>query len=73
MPAILLVVKHYELDVQNAQQLIRIARETATPGTSIRTARGATAGGDERKLRGLPVIGRGVAGVIAGTSPHTRP
>lgn len=30
----------------------------------------ATAGGDERKLRGIPAIGRGVAGAIPGTSPH---
>lgn len=30
----------------------------------------ATAGGDERKLRGIPAIGRGVAGHIPGTSPH---
>lgn len=30
----------------------------------------ATAAGDERKLRGIPAIGRGVAGAIPGTSPH---
>ncbi len=30
----------------------------------------ATAGGDERKLRGIPAIGRGVTGAINHTSPH---
>lgn len=29
-----------------------------------------TAGGDERKLRGIPAIGRGVAGAIPGSVPH---
>lgn len=30
----------------------------------------ATAGGDNRKLRGIPAIGRGVTGAIPGTTPH---
>lgn len=30
-----------------------------------------TAAGDERKLRGIPAIGRGVTGAIPGTTPHT--
>jgi hypothetical protein len=30
----------------------------------------ATAAGDSRKLRGIPAIGRGVAGAVNGTSPH---
>jgi hypothetical protein len=30
----------------------------------------ATAGGDERRLRGIPAIARGVAGAVPGTSPH---
>jgi hypothetical protein len=29
-----------------------------------------TAGGDTRKLRGIPAIGYGVAGAIPGTAPH---
>jgi hypothetical protein len=29
-----------------------------------------TAPGDSRKLRGIPAIGRGVAGAINGTTPH---
>jgi hypothetical protein len=69
--SILLVVKHAELDHHNAKVLVQIARDTATSDTPIRSAKGATAGGDERKLRGIPAIGRGVAGAMAGTSPHT--
>lgn len=30
-----------------------------------------TLAGDERKLRGIPAIGRGVAGAMPGTSPHS--
>ena len=30
---------------------------------------GATAGGDGRKLRGIPAIGRGAPGAIRGTDP----
>lgn len=29
-----------------------------------------TAGGDSRKLRGIPAIGRNVTGAIPGTVPH---
>jgi hypothetical protein len=28
--------------------------------------------GDERKLRGIPAIGRNVSGAIPGTSPHSQ-
>lgn len=67
---LLLAVKHADLDEQNARLMVDIARDTATSDEPIRSARGATAGGDERKLRGIPAIGRGVAGAIPGTSPH---
>ena len=30
-----------------------------------------TLAGDERKLRGIPAVGRGVAGAIPGTIPHS--
>lgn len=69
MPTITRVQRLAELDAHNARTLTRIARETSTSDTKITTARGATAGGDERKLRGIPAIGRGVAGAIAGTRP----
>ncbi len=69
--SILLAVKHAQLDHHNAKQMARIAQDTATSDTPIRSAKGATAGGDERRLRGIPAIGRGVAGAIAGSSPHS--
>jgi hypothetical protein len=34
-----------------------------------REVAGATGGGDGRKLRGIPAIGRGVAGAINGSNP----
>ena len=69
MASILLVVKHAELDAHNAKVMVQIARDTSTSDTPIRTAQGATAGGDSRKLRGIPAIGRSVAGAIDGTKP----
>lgn len=45
----------------------RICQDTANSNVVSR----ATAAGDERKLRGIPAIGRGVAGAIAGTNPHS--
>ncbi len=68
--SILLAVKHAQLDHHNAKQMARIAQDTATSDTPIRTAKGATAGGDERKARGVPIQAKGIGGVIPGTSPH---
>jgi hypothetical protein len=70
MPTFSLAQKHAELDTHNAKLLIRIAKETQTSDLPITSRPGATAGGDERKLRGIPTIARGVAGAIPGTSPH---
>lgn len=70
MASILLVVKHAELDAHNAKVMVQIARDTATSDTPIRTAQGATAGGDERKARGVPILAKGIGGVMPGTSPH---
>lgn len=67
MASILLAVKHAQQDAHYAKQRVRIALE-ANPEPP--QARGATAGGDERKLRGIPAIGRGVQGAIPGTTPH---
>lgn len=60
---------HYER-IQDQRKLARILLETgeAAPTT---TRPGATAGGDERKLRGIPAIGRGVTGAINHTVPHS--
>lgn len=57
-----------QLATQDALKLTRILLETGEPAP-ITIGHG-TAGGDERKLRGIPAIGRGVTGAIPGTSPH---
>lgn len=69
MASLLLVVKH-EIEARHAlEQMRKIALETATTPVDDEVHR-TTAGGDERKLRGIPAIGRGVTGAIAGTVPH---
>ena len=70
MASLLLVVKHEQEARHAAEQMRRIAYETATTPLDNEVHR-TTAGGDERKLRGIPAIGRGVAGAIAGTIPHS--
>lgn len=53
-----------------AHDRARVKRILAdTPEQANRTRAGATAGGDERKLRGIPAIARGVSGVSPGTRP----
>lgn len=49
--------------------LERIQRDTASTATSAPA--GGSPGGDSRKLRGIPAIGRNVAGCIPGTNPET--
>jgi hypothetical protein len=48
----------------------RISRESDSEHIDERAPGRGTAGGDTRKLRGIPAIGRGVSGAIPGTSPH---
>jgi len=69
MASLLLIVKHEQEARHAAETMRRIELETST--TPLSTVSGATAGGDERKLRGIPAIGRGVTGAIAGTVPHS--
>lgn len=64
---IVLAVKHRQLETHFARERARIALETSTIEATTITS--ATAGGDERRLRGIPAIGRGVAGHIPGTRP----
>lgn len=68
MPSILLVVKHAQQDHDAARNMARIELETST--TPTEQVKGATAGGDSRKLRGIPCLSKGVGGAIAGSSPH---
>lgn len=59
----------HELLETQAQIYAEVLR-TIDPDEAPDEVTHATAGGDERKLRGIPAIGRGVAGAIPGTSPH---
>lgn len=64
--SILLRVRHRREAEQLAESIAEIARDVL-PGTEMRAA--ATPAGDERRLRGIPAIGRGVAGAIPGSRP----
>jgi hypothetical protein len=55
------------MSVDLDRQLARIALEV---GGDLPDHGAATAAGDPRKLRGLPAIGYGVGGAIAGTQPE---
>lgn len=48
----------------------KLARILLDVGEPAPPSTGVTAGGDERRLRGIPAIGRGVAGAVPGTAPH---
>lgn len=54
------------LEAQQAQILRELAQDTTLDDVPSK----ATAPGDTRKLRGIPAIGRGVAGAIPGSVPH---
>ncbi len=63
--SVLLRHRHDKERTRNA----RLKRELALEHEHVRTSGGATPAGDERRLRGIPVIGRGVTGAIADTAP----
>jgi len=67
VPTFSLNQKHADLDAHNAETMIRLARETGD--TPTRDFKILSLIGDELQLRGIPAIGRGVAGHIAGTNP----
>jgi hypothetical protein len=52
---------------KNAKLLARLAREDGAP--VFERPRTQTDAGDERTLRGIPAIGRGVGGAVPGTRP----
>lgn len=54
--------------IADAEKIGRILRETGDPGPTVTVAR-ATLAGDDRRLRGIPCVARGVAGVSPGTAP----
>jgi hypothetical protein len=61
--------KHHALNQACAIQLAEILREVDIDNLDTQTFR-TTAAGDEQKMRGVPVIGRGITGAIPGTIPH---
>lgn len=66
MPTFSLNHRH---NIERTQQQ-RTLNEINPAPTTTNTA-GATAGGDNTRLRGIPAIGRGVTGAINGTNPTT--
>lgn len=46
----------------------RVIQETGPPNPHTHAP--GTAGGDNKQLRGIPAIGRGVRGAIPGTNPE---
>lgn len=69
MATFTLAARNAQYAADCAKQLAEFARETGEM-LPTRSAPGATAPGDWLKLRGIPAIGRGVQGVIRGTSPE---
>jgi hypothetical protein len=56
-----------QLEAEDLDKVDRIVREVGhedAPGVA-----GGTAGGDERRLRGIPAVGRGCSGAIRGMRP----
>lgn len=55
--------------IEDARKIGRILEESGAMMAPL-AIRG-TAGGDDRRLRGIPVVARGVSGVSPGTHPLT--
>lgn len=66
-----LILRRYDAHAEriaDEQRIARILLETGEPAP-IRVGF-ATPAGDERRLRGIPAIGRGVAGACTDSIPH---
>jgi hypothetical protein len=55
------------LQAEDERKLERILAEVVDEEPS--SAAGATSGGDSRRLRGIPAVGRGCSSTITGTDP----
>lgn len=66
---VLLWVKHHEQAVAQAVRLAEIIRDVLDVDEVADGIFWGAAGGDARKLRGVPVIARGVGGTQPGTDP----
>jgi hypothetical protein len=60
--------RYTDQHLEDERKIARILLETGE-AAPVQTVARATLGGDERRLRGIPAIGRGVSGAIAGTRP----
>ena len=56
-----------KLQAEDLAKIDRIIGEAVGPKAS--SAAGATAGGDGRRLRGIPAVARGTSGAVFGTDP----
>ena len=63
---LLRAVQNQRLRSALAQQLAKLAREVG----EAMPAKGRTAAGDARRLRGVPVQGKGISGTSPGTQPE---
>ena len=64
---LLLAVSRVRLQANLSRQLVELARETDSPLPS----KGATAGGDPMRLRGIPCVGRGISGATGRSRPES--
>jgi hypothetical protein len=55
--------------IEDMRKLGRILEETGEVPEGAQLAAGATAGGDSRRARGVPIVCRGVRGTAPGTDP----
>lgn len=60
--------RYTDQHLEDERKIARILLETGE-AAPVQTVARATLGGDERRLRGIPAIGRGVSGAIPGTRP----
>ena len=63
------LLPRFEAARQKLEDEAKIEKLVQESGDSLRTVARATLAGDSRRMRGIPVVGRG----IGGTSPHTHP
>jgi hypothetical protein len=64
-----LYLQRKQMETTQARQLAKIMLEVGADNPTEESPSSATAAGDTSKLRGIPAIGRGVAGAIGGTDP----
>lgn len=65
-----IAIRNMHMKIQNAKLIASLGHDTSITLTHEREHRTyAATAGDERTLRGIPAIGRGVAGVSPGTRP----